>query len=177
MKYYAGIGARATPSYILGIFVGLASMLNKAGYGLRSGGADGADKAFEQGTVGYGHCDQIFLPWKKFNSNPSPLYTPSEPAYEMAEAFHPAWDRCSTHAKSFHARNCHQILGLQLDRPVKFVVCWTHDGKVTGGTGQALRIAAKHKIPIFNFGGYTSPCLAVLDVRTFIECEGDNYEP
>jgi hypothetical protein len=30
------------------------------------------------------------------------------------------------------------------------VVCWTKDGKSSGGTGQALRIAEYYSIPIFN---------------------------
>ena len=68
----------------------------------------------------------------------------------MAETFHPAWNRCSLAARKFHARNCHQILGYGLNLPVKFVVCWTPRGEVIGGTGQALRIAKHHNIPIIN---------------------------
>ena len=44
------------------------------------------------------------------------------------------------------------MLGPELMDPVNFIVCWTKDGKATGGTGQALRIAADpaYAIPIFN---------------------------
>lgn len=44
------------------------------------------------------------------------------------------------------------MLGPKLDSPVNFVVCWTSDGKASGGTGQALRIAADpaYAIPVFN---------------------------
>ena len=44
------------------------------------------------------------------------------------------------------------MLGDDLDQPVSFVVCWTPGGEVTGGTGQALRIAAdpQYNIPVFN---------------------------
>ena len=75
---------------------------------------------------------------------------------QMAAAHHPAWERLGRGARSLHARNCHQILGRDLDDPVSFVVCWTpdgattHPGPSTGGTGQALRIAAAHDIPVFN---------------------------
>lgn len=31
-------------------------------------------------------------------------------------------------------------------------MCWTPEGKITGGTGQALRIAKHYEIPILNFG-------------------------
>jgi hypothetical protein len=48
-------------------------------------------------------------------------------------------------------RNALQILGRYGSTPVKFVVCWTKDGKNTGGTGQALRIADYFHIPVFNF--------------------------
>jgi len=35
---------------------------------------------------------------------------------------------------------------------VRFVVCYTHQAQVIGGTGQALRIAMDKKIPIINLG-------------------------
>lgn len=57
------------------------------------------------------------------------------------------------------ARNMLQIMGLGLDEPSKFVLCWTPDGcttkegriKKTGGTGQAIAYADEMDIPIFNF--------------------------
>ena len=50
MKYYAGIGSRETPQEFLEFFVKLARFLYSKGYTLRSGGADGSDKAFEIGA-------------------------------------------------------------------------------------------------------------------------------
>ena len=47
-------------------------------------------------------------------------------------------------------RNAMQILGRWGDNPVDFVVCWTKDGKASGGTGHALRIAEYYNIPVFN---------------------------
>lgn len=70
--------------------------------------------------------------------------------FELAAKYHPNWDACSGHAKALHARNGVIMLGDWLDVPVRFVVCWTPDGKVVGGTGQALRIAAAYNIPVFN---------------------------
>jgi predicted Rossmann fold nucleotide-binding protein DprA/Smf involved in DNA uptake len=48
--YYAGIGARSTPPQILSVMTRLASKLEGMGYTLRSGGAAGADTAFERGV-------------------------------------------------------------------------------------------------------------------------------
>ena len=42
------------------------------------------------------------------------------------------------------------ILVKNLDKPFKFVICWTKNGKDIGGTGLTLRIAIENKIPIFN---------------------------
>jgi hypothetical protein len=47
-------------------------------------------------------------------------------------------------------RNTYQILGQDCRTKSDFVVCYTADGKASGGTGQALRIAIAEKIPIFN---------------------------
>ena len=70
----------------------------------------------------------------------------------IASEVHPAWDRCNEWARGMHSRNCHQILGYDLQSPVDAVVCWTPNGNVVGGTRTALMIAMKYNIPVFNLG-------------------------
>ena len=70
----------------------------------------------------------------------------------IASEVHPAWDRCNEWARGMHSRNCHQILGYDLQSPVDAVICWTPDGKIQGGTATAIRIALKYNIPVFNLG-------------------------
>lgn len=70
----------------------------------------------------------------------------------IASEVHPAWDKCNEWARGMHSRNCHQILGYDLQSPVNAVVCWTPDGNVVGGTSTAIRIALKYNIPVFNLG-------------------------
>ena len=70
----------------------------------------------------------------------------------IASEVHPAWDRCNEWARGMHSRNCHQILGYDLQSPVDAVICWTPDGKVVGGTATALKLSMKAGIPIFNLG-------------------------
>lgn len=149
--YYAGIGSRQTPAQMLAFMSKIAARLEAIGYILRSGGADGADSAFEAGVTDPAHA-QIFLPWRGFNGR-SGQFTGAPPAaYEMAENFHPNWDACSRGARALHARNCQQILGPQLDSPVDFVVCWTPGGSGSGGTGQAIRLARASEIPVYDLG-------------------------
>lgn len=142
-KIYTGIGSRETPESVLRKMTKIAQILGNAGWTLRSGGAPGADTAFEQGSA----LKEIYLPWKGFSGNPSPLYEISKEATALAEQFHPAWDRCGKAAKLFHSRNVYQVLGYDLKTPASFVICW-HQG--TGGTLQACRVAEAYKIPIFN---------------------------
>lgn len=148
-KYYAGIGSRKTPVNVLEIMTQLATKLEQDGYILRSGGAVGADTAFERG-VRDPENKEIFLPWRGFNGSDSPLCELTREAYDMAKVFHPAWERCSTVARKFHARNCYQVLGPTLTLPSRFIVCWTPNALMTGGTGQALRIAQHHGVEICN---------------------------
>lgn len=143
---YTGIGSRETPRHILQIMTQIAVTLYDIGYTLRSGAAPGADEHFELGS----HRSEIYLPWRGFNGHSSQLCSISNAAMELAASYHPAWDRCSLGAKKLHARNGYQILGSNLDSPSLFVICWTKDGRASGGTGQALRIAADHSIPIYN---------------------------
>lgn len=135
---YAGIGSRSTPEPVLLEMQNIAMQLALRGWVLRSGLAEGADTAFDKGRKVVGAKAVLRT------------RTTHQPAIDHAQLFHPAWDRCSDIAKALHARNSLVMLGDWLDKPVSFVVCWTPGGAVTGGTGQALRIAAHHSIPVFN---------------------------
>lgn len=137
MKTYAGIGSRETPQRILSTMTGIAMTLWNNGWVLRSGAALGADSAFESGA---NNNAEIYLPWPGYNEHQSSLCSPSLDAIIMAGTYHPAWDRCSQGARKLHGRNCHIVLGSDLNDPVDIIVCWTPGGKRKGGTGQALRM-------------------------------------
>ena len=146
--YYTGIGSRQTPPEFLELFVSLADELARKGYVLRSGGAEGADTAFETGCDRAQGQKEIFLPWKDFNGNASMLYPPAPESYTIAARFHPAWSRLTRGGQYLHARKSHQVLGKSLISPSAFILCWTGP---TGGTNQALRIAEEYRVPVFNF--------------------------
>lgn len=153
-KYYTGIGSRLTPGPVLILMRYVAAQLSRDGFILRSGGATGADTAFESGVDS--NKKEIYLPWKFFNSNPSPLFKVSEEAIEIASRYHPYWKRLNSTTRQLMARNTHQVLGADCRTPSSFVLCWTPDGAdrlttdKTGGTGQAIRIAVAYHIPVFN---------------------------
>ena len=89
----------------------------------------------------------------------------------IASEVHPAWDRCNEWARGMHSRNCHQILGYDLQSPVDAVICWTPDGKIQGGTATAIRISMKYDIPVFNLG--TKDRESVLQsIKKFLEDGG-----
>jgi len=150
IKTYTGIGSRKTPKDILAIMVCFGATMAREGILLRSGGANGADAAFEAGCDAENGQKQIFLPWRGFNGSTSKFYTAMEEAYEIASRIHPAWDRCQQAAKKLHARNCHQILGPHLNEPSGVVVCWTPDGNIVGGTTTAVMLAEEHGIKVLN---------------------------
>lgn len=153
--YYAGIGARDTPEDAMSAMTKIAAWLDSLGLVLRSGGAGGADTAFEDGTKE----SEIMLPWPRFNGHRSQYCNPSRDALEIASQVHWNWDNCKGSVQSLHGRNAQILLGNQLDKPVKFVICWTEDGKDKGGTGVALRIARQYNIPVFNLGLGISECI------------------
>ena len=149
---YTGIGARKTPSNIISHMRELARLMADAGHTLRSGGAEGADEAFENGCIDQSGKMEIYLPWRGFRGNPSDLGYVTEEARNVAKQFHPYWHNLREPARNFMGRNGYQVLGLDLKTPTDLVICWTPDGKVAGGTGQALRMAQHYRIPILNFG-------------------------
>lgn len=165
-KYYAGIGSRETPPGIEPMIDEVCKIMDKFGYILRSGAAPGADSMFEKYTTGE---KEIYLPWKGFNENISEFYLDNidiefvQKAKSMAIKYHPRWNSLSLAAKKLMTRNSFQVLGLDLQTPVSFVVCWTQGGKIAGGTGQALRIAKDLGIPIFNL--YNKDCLHKIKIQ------------
>lgn len=160
-KEYAGVGSRDTPAEIQTLMRQLATALEKVGYTLRSGGAKGADSAFEAGVRDKAH-KSIFLPYKGFNHNPSPFYGDAPPlALEWAAKAHPYFTKMKEgFTKQAHARNVNQVLGHDCKTPCHFVLCWTPDGaeaesechsvEVTGGTRTAIVIASLNGVPVFN---------------------------
>ncbi len=138
----------------------IAARLAKLGWTLRTGGATGSDQAFERGARAVGGSVEVFLPWPGYNGygERGALTSPSREALELASTLHPAWGGLSQGVQKLMARNSHQILGVGLNDPVAFVICWTPDGAEherecgpkTGGTGQAIRLASRRGIPVVN---------------------------
>lgn len=154
-KIYTGIGSRETPPDILTIMTQSAQRLGVMGWTLRSGCAPGADTAFEQGAKGY--STELYLPWRNFEGRKDhqvKLTEPSIDALRLAAVYHPNWANCSQGAQKLHARNVHQVYGPDILNPQfsNFVACWTVGGSGKGGTGQALRIARGHNVPIYDLG-------------------------
>ena len=161
---YAGIGSRNTPDQQRSRMADIAAGLAKQGWLLRSGAAPGADTAFEWGCDQVDGAKEIYLPWNNFARHSNGMtITPEqwEAAQYLASLFHPAWAKCSPAARQLHARNGFQILGPDLNDPVNMVICWTPEGKMVGGTSQAMRIAQHFQIPILN--------LAMLSDNAFME--------
>lgn len=154
MKYFTGIGSRQTPAYVCEVMKKVTPMCNNNGFILRSGGADGADSAFEADAL----YKDVYLPWKGFNNNESNLFGVCSTAIDIAKNIHPKWESLSAGAKKLHARNIYQILGKSLDVPSKFVLAYTDGGELIGGTRTALVLASQYNIPIFNFGAYSNFC-------------------
>ena len=149
-KFYTGVGSRKTPESVLSLFTQWAKELNGLGYTLRSGGAVGADSAFEMG-VSDKH-KEIYLPWRGFNGNTSVLFTVNDDAMAIARTLHPAWQSLSEGAKKLMARNVYQVLGSDLKTP----------------SALAIRLARCNGIPIFNAGCYCSEKLMCGAFREFL---------
>ena len=166
MFYYAGIGSRKTPDTILTAFETLGERLASIGGVLRSGRAAGADSAFERGCIAANGTSEIYVPWKGFPKGSDLAGYPAiildhigleqyAKAIASIDIYHPAPGRLSEPAKKLMARNYCQMFGDRLDAPVSdFVVCYTEDGRASGGTGQAIRMADDHGIKVFNAHGF-----------------------
>lgn len=159
MPHYAGIGSRETPPEILPLMTEIAGLMEDRGWMLRSGGASGADSAFEAGVKNPERME-IYLPSPYFNKKSSrnigfidaPQLASFSRALKTVDLFHPAPGKLGDFARKLMARNAMQVLGSSLEDPSDLVIAWTKDGKMVGGTSQALRMARHYKIPVLNLG-------------------------
>ena len=158
----AGIGSRETPLDVLGDMRLIGEAIRLAGGWLRSGGAFGADRAFEEGAR---HRCLVYLPWsdngdgarvRKMTESRTLLFDDApkeakERARSSVDLYHPAPEALSFGARRLHCRNYFQIMGTT-EAPVDAVVCWTRmlGDKPQGGTAQAIRIAQARDIPVYN---------------------------
>lgn len=171
-KWYTGIGSRETPEDVLEVMTKAGKALAQKGWGLRSGGAVGADTAFALGWLDwYGNETpwpddphlEVYIPWSGYNGHDegamfgANLNPESWPNYftatVMAALLHPNWDACKQGAKKMHARNCYQVLGQDLATPSKFVIGYAKTDKKgvpQGGTATAFKLAKISGIEVFN---------------------------
>lgn len=174
-KALAGVGSRSCdPKYkkykphageeiTRRLMIESAAELERRKFKLRSGGALGADRFFEQGYVDKKNTEIYRTPGEKYSkAHHIDVYNKDiwQVATEIAKSVHPAWDRMDVYARDLHTRNAFQVLGRNLNMPVKFLICWTLKGESkasectsqTGGTGTAIKIADNVGIPVFNLG-------------------------
>lgn len=154
-KFYTGVGSRETPYYVLALMTYTAKVLDKLGYTLRSGGASGADCAFERGSNKHAiySINKTHIP-----VSGKPNIIPNLEPYRKLAA------ECCLHyknirnqnVKDLHTRNVCQVIGHDPNEVIKsdFLICYTFNGEHIGGTTTAIRCAERFDIPVFNFGRY-----------------------
>lgn len=154
---YAGIGSRETPGPILSEMTKVARHLERSGYLLRSGGARGADTAFELGVTNM-YNKQIYVAERNsvytsnvFDELPIEI---QRKTHKLVKSIYPAVTKRTEFVQKLHCRNAMILLGQNLESPVDFVVCWTEMSQEIGGTGVAVKIAREFDIPIINMFQY-----------------------
>ena len=154
--FYSGVGSRETPIEICNLMTKIASKLEQEGYILRSGGAIGADSAFEKGIKN--PKNKCIYTIENFDFSPE--------NYEMCKSeilsildSNLNFDNYGKNAQILILRDVNQVLGSIKTELVKskFLICWTKHlnyyakpPNACGGTRFAVRIALKYGIPVFN---------------------------
>jgi hypothetical protein len=156
-RFYTGVGSRSTPGDITALMRELAVALGRSGWTLRSGGAEGADQAFEAGAVRV----ESYRPWRRRGEpgivieDPNLLHRAREilraedvyPDFSGIESALESLDEAPAEGRerrsgterrrrklwatlALQTRNVFQVLGADLRSPSRFLVCWTPDGAV-----------------------------------------------
>lgn len=145
--FYAGFGSRKTPGAILQLMERIGTMMAQKGYILRSGGAEGADTSFYVGARRARGAIEVYRP----QDAKGVVW-----ALNTVDMFHPDPKKVGQGVRLLHARNAMIMLGREGQAPCEFGICWTPGGQVKGGSGQTIRIAVHHEIPLVNLGNKQS---------------------
>lgn len=178
-KYYTGVGSRnLTPSQ-LSLLEEIGKVMASKGFTLRSGGADGADIAFQKGACSVNPTKtEIWIPWKTFNNLPLSQESLSQANYvtisqEQTEkagqwlcdtGIMPWWSNCKQSVQKLHSRNVHQVVGRGKDEETSSGNCSSatlskvciyaaeedEKGNVKGGTRTAVMASRFLNIPTYN---------------------------
>ena len=152
-RYYTGIGSRETPPSVLAQMEEIGTRLAKQHYVLRSGGARGADAAFERGCDAARGAKQIWKPSDSLTLHDWALDKASSVCWEFP------LERMKPFTVSIIVRNMYQVYGdpetLEEATPTDFVVYWAkgnplEKGRESGGTRYAVRQAHAMGIPTYN---------------------------
>lgn len=163
--YYSGIGSRQTPQHIIDNMIITAEWLATEGYILRSGNANGADVAFGIGCDSVNGSSEIYLPYKNFNGGcRNSLHVSNKrilkQATQIMKTLKPKTYTWNAKNTPYHQRNVFQVLGVNLNTPSKFVICYTATGaeseheiltmQDSSGTSTAIVLADRLGIPVIN---------------------------
>ena len=177
---YAGVGSRRTPPNILDAMADIAQTLGDASAALSTGGANGADKAFETGALRTDAPITVHTPWPGYNGyrpgrdpetdidvvHPKSTDTIGGASYaDIAREHHPYWSRCTRGVRALFVRNVSILAGALDDDggtlPIRAVIAYTPNGlpvgREAGGAGHTLRTAAALGIPFVNLSPRTPP--------------------
>ncbi len=153
---YAGIGSRQTPTDIIRIMEDIGTLMAIDDHVCNTGAALGADQAFANGANKVRGPIKLSLPWGNYeaawvntlhNKNVTVFHDKTHTkAAESVHKYHPGAARLTQGTFKLHARNYLIIEGCKL------IICWTPEGKISGGTGQALRLSQDMGIPVMNLG-------------------------
>jgi hypothetical protein len=154
---YAGIGSRSLTRDEWNLCFKIGAWLAERGWSLRTGAADGADKAFVEGAMLRGGKVTLCIPWPSYNYKwvepmqgkgaTVQLLTPNhEDAHRSVYVYHPNPYVLSDTARMLHARN------YLIVKDCTFVLAHPHKDRYGswGGTGQGMRVAAGMGIEVLN---------------------------
>jgi hypothetical protein len=147
MSTYAGIGSRALTQDEWNFCYNTGVYLANLGWMLKTGAADGADKAFAEGALHAGGKVTLCLPWWSYNKEwvqaaknkgalTHTLKNSDTDAFQSVEKHHPCPSILTRGPRALHARN------FLIIQETKMVLAWPKPkGQNLGGTGQGIRIA------------------------------------
>jgi hypothetical protein len=131
-----------------------ASILNEAGFTLRTDTVSAISKIFELIVT----RKEEFLPWNDFNDKKSKFAFNTQSSKILAKMFSPKFDELKKPVQAFQARNARSVLGQNVKSPIHLAILWSPDGAQnikertpkSSFISHPLALVSTLRIPVFN---------------------------
>lgn len=157
-EHYAAVGPRQISENVASLCYSMGMAMGQDGWHLRSSHSAGCCVSFEMGAEEARAPITLYLPWKSYGENVTTrpdlqriVVSSKVPEIDsICKHCAPKWNEQPGGVRKLMRRHVACLLGLQLDNPVKCLMCWMPKTESPTGASFVVAVAQLNNIPLIN---------------------------